>query len=254
MFTVYHFIWLAVCAVILVAGFRLLMTRRPPLRDLLTLCCIGAAASEIIKVFCTIQLVPSADGSTLLPYLELKQLPFHICALQIFFIYYARFAKDSKFREALLAFMYPAGMIGAAIALCVPTVFTEVIPATRAFTHPMGYQYFLYHTMLILMGGYIAFSGQVDIKPKHYLTSVGFLSVFAFFSLYINSMFSIPVYEDGVLTSVQYGVNFLFTYRPPIDIAFTQPWHWFFYLGIIAALALGLIALCYIPVFRKNRK
>lgn len=254
MFTLYHFVWLAISLCGIVAGALWLKKNKPDLRRVLTLACVAAVVSELIKVFCTIQLVPAADGTAMYPYLELSQLPFHLCSMQLIFIFYARFAKDGPFRTALLAFMYPAGAIGAAIALCIPTVFQEVIPVERAFTHPMGYQYFLYHTMLVLLCGYIAFSGQVEIRPKHYWTTIGFVSTLAFCSLYLNSAFAAPVYEAGQLVSVEYVTNFLFTYAPPIDIPFTQLWHWYLYVAILALLVFFFVGLCYIPVFRRAKK
>jgi hypothetical protein len=45
-----------------------------------------------------------------------------------------------------------------------------------------------------------------------------------------------------------------FTYRPPINIALTKIWHWYLYLAVITVLAASLVALFYIPVFRKAGK
>ncbi len=254
MFTTNHYIWLAICAVLIGGGLLLLNKHKPSLRSVLNLACVGAVLSELIKVFSSIRLIPTADGSMMFPYLELEHLPFHLCSLQIILIFYVRFAKPSKFRDMVLAFMYPSCAIGAAFALALPSIFPSSIDISQAFTHPLAYQYFLYHVMLILLGAYILMSDQVDLRPKHYWTTVGMLGVMAFISFYLNSMFATPVYQNGKVVYVENTTNFLFTYEPPIDVVFTELWHWFVYVAVIAALALLLIAVYYIPIFRRARK
>jgi hypothetical protein len=242
--------------VALIIGALLYLLRyRPPLRSLLSFACVAAVLSECIKTFSVIKMVPSTDGSELYPYAELQHLPFHLCSLQIFFLFYARFAKDSPARTALLGFMYPSCTLGALFALAIPSILGGTVPVNEAFTHPVAYQYFLYHAMLVVVGLYILLSRQVDLRPRHYLTTLGTLGVVAFASLYLNSMFASPHYVDDKLISVDYVPNFFFTNQPPISaIKLTELWHWYLYLAVIAALALVLIALFYVPVFLRARK
>lgn len=254
MFTVYHFIWLGICLVLCVGALRCLMRRRPPLKRVLSLACVLAILSELTKTFSVLEMVPSGDGSAMHLYLEMQHLPLHLCSIQILFIFYARFAKDSAAKETLLAFMYPSCTLGAFFALLLPSIFSTSIEVTQAFTHPLAYQFFLYHAMLVVLGLYIALSREVDIRPKHYLSSLGILAALAFFAIYFNSMFAVPHYVNGELVSVDYSTNFFFTQRTPIGIELTEKWHWFAYLGIIAALAAALMALFYLPYFRRARK
>lgn len=254
MFSTNHIIWLIICFALIGAGLYYLLKKRPPLRQVLNIACYICIASEVIKVFSVIKMVPSSDGSLMFPYLELTQLPLHLCSMQILFIFFARYAKDSRFRENLLAFMYPTCGVGAAFALFIPIIFGATIDVSQAFTHPLAYQYFLYHVMLILAGMYIPFSGEFELKPRHYLTTIGFLSALAFISLYFNSMFATPTYVDGQLVSVDYATNFYFTYTPPIDIPLTEIGHWYIYFSVIAGMAISIIALFYLPIFIKYAK
>lgn len=226
---------------------------KPDLKRVLTFCCAGAVASELVKVFSMIQLVPSSDGSFMTPFMEPQHLPFHLCSIQLIIIFYVRFAKEGSARTALLAFMYPTCAAGAFLALLMPSIFTNSIDVTQAFTHPIGYQYFLYHSMLIVLGIYIITSRQVDIQKKHYWSTVGILAGMAFISLYLNSWLASPNYQNGELVSVDYTPNFFFTYETPIGIQFTEIWQWYLYLGIIIVLAFVMIALFYIPVFRRKK-
>lgn len=254
MFSIYHILWLVISFALIIAGVIYLKRNNPPLRKVLSFACVVAVVSELIKTFSVIQMVPSSNGEDMHIYLELEHVPLHLCSIQIILIFFVRFAKDSAFRDAILAFMYPSCTIGAAFSLFIPTIFIDIYDPSVAFIHPHPYQYFLYHVMLIILGVYILISRQVDLRPKHYLTTVAILGVFAFFSFYFNSMVASPTYVNDELVSVDYVGNFLFTYEPPIDIPLTEMWHWYVYLGIILSLALGLIALFYIPIFKKYKK
>lgn len=254
MFTVAHFLWLAVSVLLIVGFAAFLLKRRPEVKSVLNVSCALCILSELTKTFCAFQFVPSASGAEIYPFIETQQLPLHLCSILIFLIFYARFTKNEAGRDVILGFLYPAGTVGAAFALALPTIFSKSITVEKAFTDPWAYQYFLYHVMLIVLGIYIAFAGRVDLRPRHYFTSIGLLSLFAFGSLYVNSTLAVPTYKDGDLLSVEYTTNFLFTYRPPIDIPLTEKWHWILYLLVLVSLALSLIAVCYLPIFLRHRR
>lgn len=254
MFSSYHCIWLAVCAIIGAAAVIWLKRRKPSLQSVLSFACMASILSELTKTFSVIQMVPSHDGTVMHPYLEMQHLPLHLCSIQILFIFFVRFAKTSKLRETLLAFMYPTCLAGAFLAMMMPSIYGSSIDVAQSFTHPLAYQYFLYHVMLVTLGIYIPMSREVDIQPRHYFTTLGLLGGLAFLSLYLNSMFAVPVYQNGVLKSVDYTSNFFFTYKPPIDIALTELWHWYVYFGIIVCLAAIVLALFYMPYIRKAKK
>lgn len=160
MFTVYHFVWLAVCAALIAGALIFLKKRRPPLKNVLSVCCVLCVASELVKDLSVIKMVPSADGSMLLPYMEMQHLPFHLCSIQILLIFFVRFARPGKARTTVLAFMYPTALIGAALALAMPSIFSSTIEVSQAFTHPLAYQFFLYHSMLVVLGAYIPFAAR----------------------------------------------------------------------------------------------
>lgn len=251
MFTVNHLIWIGICVILLILGFYYLNKCRPTLQQVLNIACIGAILSEVTKTFSVLQVVPATDGSTMHLYMELGHLPFHLCSIQIIFIFIARYGGKSKWRDDLLAFMYPTCTAGAFLAILLPSIFDSSISVSQAFTHPLAYQYFLYHVMLILLGMYIAMSGEVRIQARHMKSSFGILALLAFVSLYLNSMFAVPTYVNGELISVNYTSNFFFTQRTPIGIALTEKWHWFVYYGIIALLAVALLGAFYLPFMKK---
>jgi len=252
MCSIYHIIWLVICVAVMIAAIIYFKKQRPQLKDVLTVACIVSIASELIKVFSTIQMVPSSDGTMMYPYLEVQHLPLHLCSLQILVIFYVRFSNNDKLRDKLLAFMYPTCIVGAVLALMMTSIFNATIEVTQAFTHPLAYQYFLFHTMLLLLGIYIPMSGEVELDWKHYRSTMAILAVLGFLSIYINSLLAKATYVSGVLQSVDYTPNFFFTYKFPIGIVFTEIWHWYIYIAVIAVAAAAFIGLMYLPFCRKK--
>lgn len=254
MFSVNHFIWLGISIAAMTAALCYLKKYKPSLASVLSVCCVLCILSEVTKTFSVLEMIPSSDGSTMHVYLEMGQVPLHLCSIQIAFIFFTRFSKNQQAREKLLAFMYPSCILGAAFAMAIPTIFSSTVPVSQAFTHPQAYQYFLYHAMLIVLGIYIVMSKEISLKAKHYLSSLAILGGLGFASIYLNSIFASPTYVDGKLISVDYSTNFLFTQETPIGIPLTEKWHWFLYLGIIGMMAVVLIGIFYLPFIIKDFK
>lgn len=253
MFSIPHFIWLAICFTFIVTATVLLRKYKPPFKSVMSWACIAAVLAELVKTFSVMKLVPTADGTKSFVFIETNNLPLHLCSIQILFIFYSRFAKDGKAKEILHAFMYPTCTIGAFIAMVLPSIF-DTVPTAEAFTRLHPYEYFLYHAVLVILGLHIYYTQKEKLRPKHYFTTLGCLGALAFISLYLNSIFADAVYENGKLISVEDTANFFFTYRFVIDIKFTEIWHWYIYLAAIFAAACLLMALFYIPVFARYFK
>lgn len=254
MFSLYHLIWAAICAVLIVGTLIFLLKNRIPLKTVLTVACVGCLISECIKIFSVIEMVPDAAGETMHLYIKMQNLPLHLCSLQLITIYAVRFLKEGKLRDVILGFMYPTCTAGAFFALLLPSVFDENVTAAEAFLDAHMYEYFPFHAMLIALGLYIFLSGQVDLRPRHCVSTLGMLLGIAFISIYTNSMFSAPVYSGGELVSVEYTPNFFFIFETPIGIALTEMWHWYVYLAILVTLAVLLIVGFYVPVFIRAKK
>ena len=253
MFTLNHFIWLAVSLVLIIISVIMLKKYNPDINKVLTAACAAAVLSEFTRAFSLMHLVPSADGSTMTPFLELHNLPFHLCSVQVLLIFFVRFAKEGQLRTAVLAFMYPTCALGAFIALFIPIIFTDDIDVSQAFTHPIAYQYFLWHSVLVILGIYIAISKQVDIQRKHCVTTVGILAGMALISIYLNSWMSMVTYRNGEVVSVDYTPNFFFTYQPPIPFEFTAIWQWYIYFMILFVVVCICAIIFYLPFFKKRQ-
>lgn len=201
-----------------------------------------------------VQIVPSADGSVFYPYIEPQHLPLHLCSIQIIFIFCARFMKDGKFKDRLLGFMYPTTLVGALFALFLPSIFNTTISVSQAFTHPIAYQTFIYHDMLVVLGIYIFYCKKDTFTTSYYFSTEAFLIGLSLLSFYVNSLCATPVYVNGKLVSVEHVTNFFFTFLTPIGLKLTEKWQWGVYILVLLGLAFSTIGIVYIPVFIKSHK
>ena len=255
MFSLYHFLWLGICLILIFGALFLIRRRHVPFQRVMTGAVVVCLLSELVKVLSVIRMMPVSGSDFMVPYLELNHLPLHLCSIQIPVILVIRFApKESRVRQALLGFLYPTSILGAIAALLMPSIFTTTLPASQAFVHPMAYQFFLYHAMLIVVGVSIYRSPEVALTRRDYRTTAWILLCMFFLSIYANSIFSQPRYENGALTEVAHYTNFFFTYRPPLPIALTEVWQWVVYLAAVLAISALLVTLLYLPVFRADPK
>ncbi len=254
-FSIYHCAWLIICAGIIAGCLYYVGKRNTEFIRILDAAVVVSLLSETVKIVSMIRFVPLSDGTGSVPYLELNHLPLHFCSLQILLILTARYASlGTKQKHTLLTFMYPTCILGALMALLMPSIYTTSIRASQSFTHPMAYQFFLFHTMLIILGVCIYREIRDELTPEDYRSTLMLIVFLALISVYLNSVFAIPHYQRGDIVSVKNYTHFFFTYVPPVPVRLTQKWHWLLYLFIIFLLCAGLLALMYYPVFRKLRK
>ena len=255
MFSLQHIIWVVISIILTAINLFFMKQRRSSLKNVLTACCIVCVLSEVTKILSCIEMVPSSDGSIIYPYLQMQHLPLHLCSIMIFAIFYCRFGKgtiaESKIKQFLLAFMYPTCVLGAFFAIALPSIFSTTITVNQAFTHPIAYQLFIYHSVLLSLGLYIPMSGEVHFSWSTYKSTMIALVGLTFFEIYFNSIFASPTYVNGKLVSVDYVTNFFFLYRTPIGIALNTKLAWFIYLLILIVLAFSLVALLYLPLKKK---
>lgn len=254
MFSIQHFIWIAICVILITVSCILICKYKIKFTTFFNIVCVLAVISEFVKVLSMMEIVELADG-TYAPYLELNHLPFHLCSIQIIFIFIVRFTNKPKLRNVILGFMYPTCIVGAIFAIMLPSIYSATITPSDSFTHPIIYQTFLFHAMLIVTGFYIIKSDEIKLKNKYYLTTILILFGLAFMSFYINSLFASVVYTGEEEFNVGHVTNFFFTYKPVLNsIILDEKWKWYLYVLVLIALAIVLIAIMYIPVFIKNKK
>ena len=226
MFSTLHFIWLAICATLIVVSSIITVKKRTSLRTGLTVMCVACVLSEVVKIFCVLISEERKNANGV--FIKETDLPFHLCSLQIFFAFIARLTKKERLREFLLVFMIPTCALGGVAALLIPTI-------TCSFANPRTYQYFLYHAAIIWFAVFAVARGKVKLHFKAYLKMLATLLAIVFVTFYINGFFQ--------------NTNFLYLSEPPMDELpiLNMDNGWFVYFISYMALAFVLITLFFAP-------
>ena len=72
-------------------------------------------------------------------------------------------------------------------------------------------------------------------------------------SFYLNSILSVPAYENGNLVGLEYAVNYFSSYNNPLGIVLDTKEKYLMYIILRFALALVIIVIIYLP-FLKNKR
>ena len=168
MFTLNHFIWLAIVLVTIIGLLILQKTKKIKYDTIITYMFIMSIISELIKIFSN--LIQTEAGGTVL---DPADLPFHLCSIQIFFIFALKFViKTEESKQKLLGFMAPTMLVGGAIALFIPTVGVE-------FSKLQVYQYFIFHANIITFAIYVLKERLVNYTWKSFFRNISYLGMLA---------------------------------------------------------------------------
>jgi len=237
MFTLEHFIWLGISAVIFTAMFIIYKRFSLSYDTVLNIMLTVSILSEVTKILCNMQAAPHPDGGLIL---DPGDLPLHLCSIQIFLMFILKyFIKTDSAKEKMLGFMCPSMIIGAVMALLIPTVGV-------GFDVVQVYQYFIFHTFLIFFAVYILREKLVNWTPMAYVRNIGYLGGLALLCMWFNSALS------GVLPRV----NFMYLVRPPMkNLPILNLDHgWAVYFITLAAVALVLMGIFHIAVTLLTNK
>ena len=254
MFSTGHLLWIGISMLLIVAGTLTCQRRRPSEAQVLKLCLVTGLLSEAVKLFSVMRILPMVDiavnGAALdyvyagqyTPYLEMADLPLELCSLQIAFITAMLLAKTPAWRSRLRALIYIAGVIGGMLGIVLAEVTVDYSTVREYFTSSRIYQFFLYHSMVVILGLYMGFGPESDVSLRRFGDTMGLLLAMDVPTLYLNSVFSQPVYTDGKPVGIVYRTNFFSSYVNPLGLVLTRRWQWLAYLAVRLALAAALIA------------
>ena len=232
MFTVNHILWLLLCAVGIFLGLMLAEKRQLDIKTDGMVMSVISVASESFKMMT--HLLPSPlGGMALAP----NALPFHLCSMQIFVVFYITFAKASPTKEKVISFSVPAALLGGIMAMLIPTDGVD-------FRDPRAYQCFVYHAGLVWLALYFIRTRQVDMGWKAYGRNLLILLCLAGIMIYVNGAF------------FAYGTNFMFLTRPPMEnLPILNLNHgWYVYFLSLALLAAALMTLAHLPFILAERR
>ena len=232
MFTAEHFIWIGLCAVYICIMCIFSIKRKIGLQQAGYIMSGICLVSEFSKVMSDMQ--KSAGGGM---HLDPLSLPFHLCSLMIFAVFYITFGKEGKVKNKLTNFVAVMGTLGSFCAIMIPTNGTD-------FTTPFAYQCFVYHAGLMWFSMYLIFSKKAKLDSVKVLgENLGFLLILAFLMLYVNGALSV------------YDTNFFYLTRPPMEnLPYLNLNHgWYAYFFRLVALGIALITLFHLPFILKKK-
>ena len=232
MFTPNHVIWLGLCALGIVLGLAAAEKNNISAKTAGTVMCAISVFSESCKMMT--HMLPSPQGGFAL---DPNALPFHLCSMQIFIVFFITFAKPSPLREKVVSFSVPAALLGGIMAMLIPTDGVD-------FRDPLAYQCFIFHAGLVWLALYFIRTRQVDMGRKAYGRNL----------LILLGLAGLMIYVNGALFA--YGTNFMFLTRPPMEgLPILNLDHgWYGYFLSLAALAVVLMTLAHLPFMLSERK
>ena len=192
MFTLGHFVWLFI--IFLLVIFALLLTKRVNfnVKKVEFVVVILLILLKVVHLAVSMKELP--DGGMVL---HQTQLSFHLCSIMIYSAIAAYFIKNEQLKSVLKSFMVPCMVIGALLALLIPT---EGIDPSNLRV----WQYMLIHGVLVYYGFYLMIIEKVDLSLKVYFRNLALLVIITLLAMFMNSVLE------------QYGTNFLFLRQPPM--------------------------------------
>lgn len=235
MFTASHFIWLGVLGALIVAGIILLKKLNISQKKVERAVLFLLVPLKIFHV--CLSMKASADGGFVI---DQTQLSFHLCSIVIYCVILINFIKNEKVLSVMKSFMTPCLLIGAFMALLIPT--EGVDPSV-----PRVWQYMLIHGTLVFFGFYLMLVEKVDLTFKAFLHNLKLLLVVVVFGFLMNSVLE------------QYNTNFLFLRKPPMEglpiLNLDNGWYVYFVtLALVASALLFLVQLPFIIKGARNKQ
>ena len=232
MFTTNHFIWMAICLVIIGLLTFLSIKFKFSLKTASFIMAGVAISSELLKIFTHME--PVANGGTGMV-IEPTALPLHICSMYIFVFLWLPFSKDSKFRRFVLNLAVPISLVGGGLSILMATSGVN-------FARPFAYQCFIYHAVMVWFGAYLIYSKNCDLGVKSWITNCIAMTCIAIVMIWVN----------GALSA--YNTNFLYVVRPPKSgLPFLNlNSGWFVYFLRLCFIGLVAITLVHLPAMIKQ--
>lgn len=236
MFTTEHFIWMGISIVFIAVMTFFGVKKRMSLKCagyIMSFICVISETSKMMS-----EMIESSKGGMVI---DPRALPFHLCSLMLFGVFYITFGKEGKVKQTLIDFIAVAGVLGSICAILIPTNGTD-------FASIFSYQCFVYHAGLLWFAIYLIASGNARLGLKTFGRNMLVLISLVLAMLYINSILSV------------YGTNFMYLVRPPMkDLPILNLDNgWYVYFLSLVGIGVTLISLFHLPFIiceiKKRRK
>ena len=232
MFTQDHFIWLGAIAAVIAVVLIIIKKCNLP-NDAVKK--VAMVLLILIKLFhWSLSMKESSHGGFILTQ---SQIAFHLCGLMIYAIIATHIIKNEKAINVLQSFIVPCTILGATMALLIPTAGVE-------FARTRVWEYMLCHAVLIFYGLDLLIIEKVDLSFKAFVTNLKLLAGTALFAFFMNSALE------------EYGPNFFFLRQPPMEnlplLNLNNGWN--VYVVTLAIIACTLLFLIHLPFIIRDKR
>ena len=266
MFSTAHITFILISIVLIVIGVLIVFRIKPKLDRLIKVFFLISIVSEVVKTLSVISIIPVVDpvvenGMLLYrdtgswaPYLQSEHLPLELCSLQILFMFLFLVINNREHRRRILALIYGTSITGGMIAIVLSSIASEFETTAAFFSAPRAWQFFIYHSLIVVLGIAIGMDREyrIHFKDMRY-TLVGLWGLDCIM-FYLNSVMSVPYYQGDKLVGIGYAVNYFSSYSNPLGIIIADKSQYLLYLLIRLILAFLLIFLVFIPVALRDKK
>lgn len=265
MFSASHIVFIIISLMLIIIGSLICKKSKITIPNLIKVCFLIAFICEIIKIFTIIDIVPIVDAvvengnivyketGRFSPYIKAEHLPFELCSYQIIFLFLSTVIKNEIWKRRLYSFIYVTALIGGTFAILLSSIAKDYDTISKGLISVRAWEFYIYHSMLIVIAivmsrdknNYIRFS---DIKWTCMI-----LLPLDIFSFYLNSIFSVPVYNNSNLIGLKYAINYFSSYNNPIGIVLDTKNKYILYIILRFISAIILIIIVYLPFLKKEK-
>lgn len=250
----------------IISGTVVCCLAKPPLDRLLRAFLIAAFLLEAFKMLDVLEIVPVVEPfvengrfiyketGKYTAFLKAEHVPFELCSMQIPFLFFAVFLKDEKWKKRFYAIIYGTAIIGGTIAVLLSSIAPEYSSTGEFLSSPRAWEFFIYHSLIIIAALYIGISKESDIHFRDLIWMLVAVVLLDYTSFYMNAICSVPVYQNDRLVGVEYAVNYFSSCNDPLGIPMPEKWMHLVYLAVRAAAGAVLIPLVYLPLYIRDRR
>ena len=265
MYSTAHIIFIIISLILVVIGTLICAKNNVQVYDVIKVCFLIAVICEIIKIFTIIEIVPMVEAvvengnlvynetGRFSPYIEAEHFPFELCSFQIIFLFIARVIKNETWKRRVYSLIYATALIGGILAIFLSSIAPEFDTTKDFLLSIRAWEFYIYHSMLIVIAIVIARDKNNYIRFSDVKWTCIILVLLDILSFYLNSILSVPAYENGNLVGLEYAVNYFSSYNNPLGIVLTTKKQYFMYLAFRFILAIVFIVIIYLP-FLKTKK
>ena len=150
--------------------------------------------------------------------------------------------------------MFASGTMGGLLGVVGASIAVDFETTAEFFSAPRAWQFFFFHSMIIVLGIYIAVCNESVLKPSDWKKALIGMLLLDIPTFYLNSVFSSEVYSGGKVVGVTHRINFFSSYVNPLGIVLTEKWQWLIYLAARAAMVVLTVRILYLIFVRKKKE